>query len=179
LDFHNSLRKTIGLIDNTNDILANALSKLLLIMVVVTSIVVLMRKGFDFGSIALQESVTYMHGSVFILCFAGCLVVNQHVRVDIFYRDLNSVKQAWVNLLGSIFLAIPFVLYIVIETTDYALASWKVLEGSKESGGLPYLYLLKTVVPLGFSLLLIQIVAEALYSISRIMGASWDRGDRS
>jgi len=145
-------------------------------MVVITTIVVVMRKGFDFGSIALQESVSYMHGAVFLLCFAGCLSANQHVRVDIFYRNLSTLKQAWVNLIGSVLFALPFVIYIIVATSDYALASWRVFEGSKESGGLAFLYLLKTVVPVGFVLLLLQVLAECLFSVSRITGATWERG---
>lgn len=169
------LAQIVCRIDRVNQMLARWVSWLLLTMVVVTAIVVVMRRGFDYGSIGLQESVTYMHGMLFLLSFAGCLAVDQHVRVDILYRGFTGVKRAWVNLIGSVLLAMPFIGLLIWLTSDYALSSWKVLEGSKLSGGLPMLFLLKTVVPLGFVALFVQIFSDAIYSLSRILGQSWPR----
>ncbi len=170
-----TLCRVVTMVDRFNRSLANTTSKLLLAMVLVTATVVVMRRGFDTGLISLQESITYMHGMLFLLSFAGCLVLDKHVRVDIFYRNLTAVRQSWVNLLGSIILGLPFVAYLIVVSTDYAFASWQVLEGSKESGGIPALFLLKTVVPLGFIALFTQITNEALYALSRIKGEQWPR----
>ena len=73
-------------LDKVSEVLANTVSWLLLLMMLITVLVVVMRYVFNFGSIALQELVTYLHGTVFILAAAYTLQNNQHVRVDIFYQ---------------------------------------------------------------------------------------------
>ena len=172
---YSPLAQIVRRVDRANQLLARWVSWLLLVMVAITAVVVVMRRGFDFGSISLQESVTYMHGMLFLLSFAGCLAVDKHVRVDILYRQFTDTRRAWVNLMGSVFLAMPFIGLLIWLTADYALSSWQVLEGSKESGGLPMLFLLKSVVPLGFIALFIQVISDAVYSLSRLLGQSWPR----
>jgi len=131
---------------------------LTLAMVLLTFVIVLLRYGFNLGWIWLQESVTYLHASVFLLAAAWTLQDDGHVRVDIFYRDARPQRKALVNLLGTLLLLIPFCLFLIIVGWAYVAASWQLLEGSREAGGMPLVYLLKTLILLLPALLLVQSV---------------------
>jgi len=150
------------LLDALSDLTGRAIAWLTAGMVLTTFLVVVLRYGFDWGSIALQESVTYMHALVFMLGAAYTLRHDGHVRVDIFYRRLGPRGRAVVNLLGSLLLLLPVSLYILIESWPYVTASWTVLEGSREAGGLPGVFLLKALLLLMPALLVLQGLADAL-----------------
>ena len=149
-------------IDTANRVLGEALSWLTSLMILVTFVVVVLRYAFDTGWIWLQESVTWMHALVFMLAAAYTLGRDEHVRVDIFYRRLSERKRALVNLLGALFLLAPTCLFLIIVSWDYAAASWAVHESSRQAGGLPGLFLLKSVIPLTALLLLLQGLSQAL-----------------
>ena len=83
-----------------------------LLMVMVTFTVVLLRYVFDTGSIALQESITYLHASIFLIGAAWTMQQDAHVRVDIFYARFNSETRAWVDLIGSLLLLLPVMVFI-------------------------------------------------------------------
>lgn len=129
---------------------------LTLAVVVLTFCIVVLRYGFSQGWIALQESVTYLHAAVFMLAAAWTLQDEGHVRVDIFYRRGTPRYRALVDLAGTCLLLIPFCLFLLIIAWDYVAASWRLLEGSREAGGLPLVYLLKTLILLLPALLLLQ-----------------------
>jgi len=156
------LRGWIAALEALNDWVGRAVAWLTLGMVLVTFVVVLLRYAFDLGWIAMQESVTYMHGLVFMLGAAYTLRHNGHVRVDIFYRKFGVRGRRWVDLLGTLLLLIPTCLFIAWMSWDYVSVSWGVHGGSREAGGLPGVFLLKTLLLLMPLLLLLQAVAGAL-----------------
>jgi TRAP-type mannitol/chloroaromatic compound transport system permease small subunit len=119
-----------------------------LAMALLTSAVVILRYGFSTGSIVMQESITYLHGSMFMLGVAYALKTDAHVRVDIFYRDLSDRQRAWVNAIGGIVLVLPLCVFIVFSSWGYVADAWSIRESSPEPGGIPYMYLLKTLLPL-------------------------------
>lgn len=139
-------------------VIGEGVAWLTLAMVLLTFVIVLLRYGFNLGWIWLQESVTYLHASVFMLAAAWTLQADGHVRVDIFYRDAGPGRQAWVNLLGTLLFLAPLCLFLIIVGWEYVAASWQLLEGSREAGGLPLVYLLKSLVLLLPVLLLLQSV---------------------
>ena len=153
------LEKIEARINNFNEWLGRTVAWLVIAMVVVTFFNVVIRYGFNFGLIAIQESVIYFHSFVFMLAIAYTYKHNEHVRVDIFYSKFSPKKKAWTDFLGTLFLLLPFCLYLIFTSFEYASASWKLLEGSREAGGLPLVFLLKTLVPLMPTLLLMQGVA--------------------
>jgi TRAP-type mannitol/chloroaromatic compound transport system permease small subunit len=126
--------------------IGRTISWLSLAMVLVTFLVVVLRYAFDAGSIAMQESVTYMHAVLFMLGAAYTLQLNGHVRVDIFYQRFSRRGRAWVDLLGTLVLLIPVCLFILTSSWHYVAESWSIHEGSREAGGLPYVYWLKTLM---------------------------------
>ena len=135
-----------NLIDRIVCGLGRAVAWLCLAMVVMTVIVVVLRYFFDSGWIWMQESVTWMHGLVFMLAAAYTLSMDEHVRVDIFYSRLSPRGRAIVDTAGVVVLLLPTCLWIAISALDYVATSWSVRETSPEAGGLPGLYLLKTVI---------------------------------
>jgi TRAP-type mannitol/chloroaromatic compound transport system permease small subunit len=126
--------------------LGRTVAWLCLAMVLMTSVVVTLRYFFDSGWIWMQESVTWMHGLVFMLAAAYTLSLDEHVRVDIFYSRLNPRHRVWVDTVGVVFLLLPTCGWIFVGAWDYVWTSWSVHESSAEAGGLPGLYLLKSVI---------------------------------
>ena len=143
-------------LDRINGLLGPVVSWLALAMVLVTFLVVVLRYAFDIGSIALQESVTYMHATLFMLGAAYTLQQQGHVRVDIFYQRFSRRGRAWVDLLGTLVLLVPICLFVLASSWGYVTESWAVHEGSREAGGLPYVYVLKTLLIVMPILVLIQ-----------------------
>lgn len=148
------------------------ISWLTLIMVVVTFLVVVLRYLFDIGWIAMQESVTYMHAMVFLIGASYTLKHNGHVRVDIFYSKMTPQRQALVDLLGSLFLLLPVCAFIFWASWEYVVNSWSFMEGSPETGGLPGVYLLKSLLLLMPTLLILQGTAHFLQNLLKLGGIS-------
>lgn len=136
-----------------------------LFIVLITFVVVILRYAFDTGSIALQESITYLHAFVFMLGAAYTLKHDGHVRVDIFYRKMSITKKAWVDLIGTLLLLFPVCLFILFSSWDYVFTSWVLLEESSEAGGLAYVYILKTALLIMPVLLMLQGSAIALKNL--------------
>ncbi|MEE8058957.1 MAG: TRAP transporter small permease subunit [Pseudomonadales bacterium] len=151
-------------IDTLTDLTGRFLAWLTLLMMILLSLVVILRYGFEIGSIALQESVTYLHGAVFMLGAAYTLKRDGHVRVDIFYRHFSPRTKAWINSLGGIIFLLPLCVYIVVVSWDFVDQSWQIREVSSEPGGIPAVFLLKTLIPLLAINLGLQGLAEILRS---------------
>ncbi len=149
-------------LDGLTDLLGRAIAWLTFAMMLMTVIVVVLRYGFDIGAIVLQESVVYMHGTVFMLGIAYTLKTDDHVRVDLIYARLSEAAQRRVDLLGHIVFLVPVATFIFVSSLDYVAASWRVLEGSPEVGGLPAVFLLKTLIPVMAATLILQGIAEIL-----------------
>lgn len=152
-------------LDRINAVIGKGAAWLLLPLVLVMLVIVILRYFFGTGWVALQEVVTYLHATGFMLALAWTLQDDQHVRVDIFYRDLTPRRKSLVNLFGTLFFLFPVSLLLLVNGIDYATKSWSVLEGSREAGGLPFLFLLKSVLPLAAALLLLQGVVIVLRSV--------------
>lgn len=148
----------------------HTVSWLTLAMVLVTFTIVLLRYGFDLGWIWLQETVTVMHALVFMLAAAYTLADDEHVRVDIVYNRMTKRARAWVNCLGVLFLLVPFCLLILITGWDYVVSAWAVQEGSPQAGGLPGVYLLKTIILVMPTLLLLQGLSTLLQQLPLLFG---------
>ncbi len=158
-------------LDRLAETTGQASAWLTLLLVLVTFTVVVLRYVFQFGSIAMQESILYLHASVFMLGAAYTLKKDGHVRVDIFYRSFSAKHKALVNLLGSLFLLLPVCSFLLWASWGYVANAWSIHEGSGETGGLPYVYLLKTLIPLAAFLLILQGISQALASLGTLLAA--------
>jgi len=158
---HNIIKQINNFIEWTG----RTISWLTLGMVLMTFIVVFLRYVFNIGWIALQESISYMHALVFLVGAAYTLQHNEHVRVDIIYQKLSKRGRTWIDLLGNLFILLPVMLFIFWISWDYVIDSWNVLESSREAGGLPGVYLLKSSILLMSALLILQSIAHTLSAL--------------
>jgi TRAP-type mannitol/chloroaromatic compound transport system permease small subunit len=157
-----SVLSVSAVIDMINKKIGEWVSYFTFLMAAVTFAVVVLRYGFNLGWIAMQESVVYLHAAVFLLGSAYTLQHDGHVRVDVFYRGFSEKRKALVNLVGTLFLLLPVMIFITVVSWHYVFESWQTLEGSMESGGLPFLYVLKTFILVFSFTMLLQGVSEAI-----------------
>jgi len=136
-------------------------------MVLLTFAVVAARYLFHAGSIATQELVMYLHGSVFMLGIAYTLKEKGHVRVDVLYENFSEKTKAIVEIFGTILFLIPISLVILLVSIDYVQFAWNVREASADPGGLQGVFLLKTLIPIMAILLGLQGLSESLKAIIR------------
>jgi TRAP-type mannitol/chloroaromatic compound transport system permease small subunit len=153
-------------LDRLSTAIGRGAAWLVLAVVLVQFAVVVLRYLFGAGSIRLQETVTYAHAFAFLLAAAWALKTGAHVRVDVFYRDASARRRALVDLLGTLFLLLPMMGLILWMSVPYVARSWAIFEGSQETAGLPFVFLLKTVIPLFALLLILQGLAEAARAVS-------------
>ncbi|HEX8808814.1 MAG TPA: TRAP transporter small permease subunit [Xanthobacteraceae bacterium] len=132
--------------------------------------VVVLRYALGFGSIRLQESVLYAHAGLFMLAAAWTLQTDGHVRVDIFYSHATAHARAAIDLLGAIVFLLPFAAVLFALTLPYVERSWHIFESSPQPSGLPFVYLLKTVILIFATLIGLQGVAQALRA-ALVLGA--------
>jgi TRAP-type mannitol/chloroaromatic compound transport system permease small subunit len=124
--------------------------------------VVTMRYVLGLGSIRLQESVLYAHAGLFMLAAAWTLQVDGHARVDVFYAQARPRMRAVIDLVGALIFLAPFAAVLMMLSVPYAARSWAILESSRETSGLPFVYLLKTLIPMFALLIGLQGVAQAI-----------------
>jgi TRAP-type mannitol/chloroaromatic compound transport system permease small subunit len=159
-------KRQANLLDRTSIATGKLASWLTLLMVVVTFVVVVMRYVFDAGAVWLQESVVWMHAVVFMIGAAYTLQQEEHVRVDIFYRNMTERRRALVDLVGVALFLLPLSVFLAIKAWDFVLVSWQLREGSREPGGLPYPF-----VPLLKTVLLVMPAGLALQGVSMLLRA--------
>lgn len=157
--------RLVEVIDSFTESLGKIISWLTLLMVLLTFAIVVLRYGFNLGWIAMQESVLYFHGIVFMLGAAYTLKHDGHVRVDIFYQKFSLKQKAWVNFTGGLILLLPICIFIFFISLDYVLAAWQIMESSSEAGGLPLVYLNKSLILILAITLICQGFAEVLRNL--------------
>lgn len=164
------MKRLVGGIDSVNNFIGRGVSWLAILMVLVQFGVVILRYAFGIGFVAAQESILYMHGILFMTGAGYTLLMNEHVRVDIFYRDASPGKKALVDLCGTLFLLWPICALIWWVSIDYVSMSWQVREGSADLSGMPAVYILKSFILVFASLLSLQGLSLAIRSGLALFG---------
>lgn len=154
--------KTADRIDRLTRAIGRAAAWLALAVVLLQFALVVARYGFALGSGKLTEAVIYANATLIMLAAAWTLAVGGHVRVDVFYAHATPRMRAVIDLAGSLLLLLPFALALFLLSAPYAARSWAVWERSQDVGGLPFVYLLKTLIPAFAALMALQGVAQAL-----------------
>jgi len=159
-------------LDRISIVAGRITSWLTLVMVIVTVVIVVMRYVFDAGAVWLQESVVWMHAVVFMVGAAYTLQQDDHVRVDIFYRDMSRRRRAWVDLLGTLLFLLPLCVFLGYKSWDFVVVSWHLGESSREPGGMPYPFvpILKSVLLVMPLLLGVQGTALMIRSLQVLRG---------
>ena len=158
-----------AVVDRLNTAIGRAASWCALAIVLIGFAVVLMRYVLGLGSIWLQESILYAHAALFLLAAAWTLKEGGHVRVDVFYASASPRAKAWIDLLGALLLLLPFCIAVIWFSLPYVSRSWAILERSRETSGLPLVFLLKTLIPAFAVLLALQGLSQAIKAIAMLM----------
>jgi TRAP-type mannitol/chloroaromatic compound transport system permease small subunit len=157
-------------IDRMNAAVGRAAAWAALFIVLAQFVVVVLRYVFGQGSIWLTEGIVYGQGVLIMLAAAWTLREGGHVRVDVFYERASERTKAWVNLAGSLFLLLPFMLVLAWFALPYVSRSWAILERSRETSGIPAVFLLKTLIPLFTLLMALQGVSQAIRAAHVLRG---------
>ncbi len=161
------IKKIIDFIDFISERSGYLIAWLVLSIVLIVVYDVSRRGLFHIGSVALQELQWHLFALIFLFGAADTLKQDDHVRIDIFYQSrwMNTRRRAWVNLLGGLLFLIPFCLLVISSSWLFVHDAYIHQEISPDAGGLPYRFLLKAAIPIGFSLLMLQGIAEILRNL--------------
>lgn len=156
------MKKISEKIDLFNEKIGTISSYLIIPMILITFLVAFMRYALDFGSIAIQETIIYLHAFIFIIGSGFTLKNNMHVRIDIFYDKFSLNKKKIIDLCGTLLFLIPTCLVIFFTSFNYVMSSVFLLEASKEAGGLQILYVLKIYILILPTILALQGISELI-----------------
>ena len=137
-------------------------SLLVLFLILLVSVSVILRYVFSIGFIWIQDLYIWIHAIFILLGISYTLKMDNHVRIDLLYRNFNKKKRNLINLIGLVIFAIPLTYLLLVNGLDYFTRSYNLNEGSKESGGLPNIYILKFFIFFLGILLLLEICRQIL-----------------
>ena len=168
----NFLLKIAGRVERAIIRIGEAAAWLTFVMALVTCLVAVLRYGLSLGWIWLQETITWMHAAVFLLAAGYTLARDEHVRVDIFYREMSPKRKALVNLSGCLLFLLPLSAGLLLGSLEYVQTSWLIQESSREAGGLVYPFpsLLKTLLPITGALVTLQGLVICTRSAAELLG---------
>jgi TRAP-type mannitol/chloroaromatic compound transport system permease small subunit len=155
--------------DRVTEATARSVAWLTALMVVLMVTVVVLRYAFDQGAIPIQEAIVYLHATVIMLGIPCALRDGVHVRVDILHSRLSERARGIIDVAGHLLFLVPTCLLILYFSIPYARNAWLVLEGSPEVGGIPAVFLLKTLIPVMAVALLLQGLAETVRRLPIIL----------
>ncbi|WP_428245560.1 TRAP transporter small permease subunit [Ferrovibrio sp.] len=144
-------------------------------LVLVMAFNVLLRYGFRTGSVAMQELEWHLMAPVSLLCMAYAIKHEGHVRVDILYGRFSPKAQQVIEFISCL-AAVALCVIVVKLSYGYVEQSFRIGEGSPDPGGLPYRFILKSMIPAGFILLLLQSIAATLRSLIPLLGGTPSAG---
>jgi len=157
-------------IDNFNEWIGRGTSWVTLGLVLVVFVDVVMRYLFNTSFVFTQELEWHLFGFIFLIGAGYTLLHDGHVRVDIIYQRLGLKGRAWVNFCGVILFLIPGCIMVITTSWKFMANSFAILEGSPDPGGIPYRFVLKSCIPVGFTFLLLQGISLGLHSFMQILG---------
>ncbi|MCF8041656.1 MAG: TRAP transporter small permease subunit [Desulfarculaceae bacterium] len=157
-------------IDKINEYVGRFVSWITALLVVVVFGDVVMRYVFRISYVFTQELEWHLFGFIFLMGAGYTLLHDGHVRVDIIYQKIGAKAQAWINFIGCIFFLFPGCYLIISTSLGFVENSFAIFEGSPDPGGIPLRFILKSMIPLGFTLVWLQGVSLFIKSFLVIIG---------
>jgi TRAP-type mannitol/chloroaromatic compound transport system permease small subunit len=157
------LRRLAGGIDAIVDASGRIVAWVMLALVLLMSANVLLRYLFSIGSVASQELEWHLMSPIVLIGMAYALLHDGHLRVDLIYVKLPERARIVVNLAASL-IGVVFSGLVIYLAWKYVLQAYAIDEGSPDPGGLPHRFILKAFIPLGFAILLLYSIAEAIHA---------------
>ena len=130
---------------------------------------VVTRRFMNIGSTQLQEAEWHLHTILIMLCLGLAYVKNAHVRIDLVREHLSENRKAWIELLGCLFLLMPFCAFVGYHATHFAWTSYVRNEVSQSVDGLPFRFAIKAMLPIGIYLLTLAGISRILVSLVTIV----------
>lgn len=156
-------------LDGLAELLGRLASVFAPLMLLVTCYIVVTRYVFNTGSVAVQDLVAYCNALLFTVGAGYTLKHDAHVRVDVFYSGASVRSKALINLLGSVLFLLPVMVFVLWSCWHYVANAWSIREGSPDTGGLPYVYLLKSLILVMGGVLICQGLAELLRNLQLLL----------
>lgn len=169
------LERFCNRLDAVNRAIGRGIAYVSLLMVLVVTADVIMRYVFQMTFVFVQELEWQLFGVLFLVGAGYTLLYDAHVRVDVFYQTMSPKAQAWINVIGCLFFLFPGCFLIIATSWQFVAASWAVNEGSPDPGGLPARYLIKAMIPLGFTLVAVQGIPMTLRNLMVLLGKAPNR----
>jgi TRAP-type mannitol/chloroaromatic compound transport system permease small subunit len=173
------LKHMCAWIDALNDRVGRAVAWTTLLLVLVTFVDVVMRYFFNTSYVFTQELEWHVFAFIFLMGAGYTLKNDGHVRVEVFYGKLSPKGRAWTNLIGVIFFLIPSCLVFIKTSIPFVMESYRIMEGSPDPGGIPFRFILKSCIPAGYMLMLLQGISLGLNSVFRLIGVADEKGKES
>ena len=162
------LRELAEFVESGIDWIGRALLIAAALVVVGEFAAVALRYGWSYSRPWLQEAVLAANAALFLLGAAYTLRHDEHVRVDLWSKRRSERAQAWSEIAGFTLFLLPFCVLIIWVSWPYFWRSWEMGEGSNQPGGLPALYAIKALIPLGGGLLIVAGVGRCLRALARL-----------
>lgn len=150
------MERIADLCDGLNRGIASVIRWFALAMVLIQFAIVVGRYVFGVNSIAAQESVLYLHATLFMLAAGYTLLVDKHVRVDVFYAKVSPERQRQIDIFGHVVLLLPSMIVLLYWSWPSVRNSWKIFEGPLSVGGIEAVFLLKSLIPAFCILVILQ-----------------------
>jgi len=167
-------RRVSGAIDRISGVALGGAILAAILLVLFQLAVVVLRYAYGISFTWLNELVIYAFAAMFMLGSAATLRDDGHVRVDILRPRFGAAGRNWIELAGIYFFLFPICIRILTTGEQGLARAWALFEGSRESDGLPFLYLFKTLLPVFAVLMLGQGLSEALKAALRLTGRMED-----
>ncbi|MGF1608085.1 MAG: TRAP transporter small permease subunit [Kiloniellales bacterium] len=140
------------------------------VLIGITIFDVVTRRFFVLGSTKLQELEWHFHTILFSFLLGYAYLKDAHVRIDLIREGLSNRLQWWIELLGCLLFLLPYCVLVVYFSYDFALRSYMDSETSASATGLTHRWIIKSTIPIGFSLLGLAGIAVALRKIAELFG---------
>jgi TRAP-type mannitol/chloroaromatic compound transport system permease small subunit len=166
----NALKTVCRWIDTLNEWVGRGVAWVTAGLVMVVFVDVLMRYILNTSFVFTQELEWHLFGFIFLIGAGYTLLHDGHVRVDIIYQRLGLKGRAWINFFGVVLFLIPGCIMVISTSWKFTMTSFLMLEGSPDPGGIPFRFIIKGCIPVGFTLLLLQGISMGLHSFMQILG---------
>ena len=157
-------------IDVLNEWVGRGVAWVTLGLVLVIFVDVVMRYMFRTSFVFTQELEWHLFAFIFLIGAGYTLLHDGHVRVDILYQRLGTKGKAWINLVGVLLFLFPGCIMVIVTSFKFVYTSWAIMEGSPDPGGVPFRFIVKGTIPVGFCLLLLQGTSLGIHSLLQILG---------
>ncbi len=148
-------------IDAANTKLGKLVAWLLVLAIIVSTTNAIVRKVLNTSSNAWLELQWYLFAGAFLFCAAWTLIANEHIRIDIVNSTFSRRLRNWIDMIGHVFALVPFCIIMIWTSVPFFLTSYNLGERSFSAGGLPQ-WPAKLLIPVAFSVLLVQAVSEII-----------------